>query len=138
MTEPCQGVVAVELAAKQDYKGFYAQESQVREALIFPPYCDICMTAFSSPEEKAVDIASKKFRELLEEQTKKFGREMPVIILGPTSSGRLNGSFRAKLIVKCRNTKAFRDMLRLVIMSAYKLPEFKKVSFYPDFNGEII
>ncbi|MCR4780861.1 MAG: primosomal protein N' [Ruminiclostridium sp.] len=128
----------LELAAKQDYKGFYAQESQVREALIFPPYCDICMTAFSSPEEKAVDIASKKFRELLEEQTKKFGREMPVIILGPTSSGRLNGSFRAKLIVKCRNTKAFRDMLRLVIMSAYKLPEFKKVSFYPDFNGEII
>lgn len=128
----------LELAAKQDYKGFYAQESQVREALIFPPYCDICMIAFASPEERAVELAAGKFREILDGQAKNYGREMPLIILGPTAGSRINGSYRAKIIIKCRNTKPFRDMLRFVIMSAYKLPEFKKVSFYPDFNGEII
>ena len=63
---------------------------------------------------------------------------MPVIILGPTASGRISGSFRAKIIVKCRNNKNYRDMLRQVMMLAYKLPEFKNVSFYVDFNGEII
>jgi primosomal protein N' (replication factor Y) len=128
----------LELAAKQDYKGFYAQESQVREALIFPPYCDICMIAFASPEESAVETAAGKFRDLLDEQKRNCGREMPLIILGPTAGSRVNGSFRAKIIIKCRNTKPFRDMLRYVMLSAGKLPEFRKVSFYPDFNGEII
>lgn len=128
----------LELAARQDYKGFYEQEAQVREALIFPPYCDLCMIAFSSAEESAVNAAAASFRDLLSRQTAEYGKSMPVIILGPTSSGRINGSFRAKIIVKCRNNRQFRDMLRFVMMTAYKLPEFRKVSFYTDFNGEII
>ena len=128
----------LELAAKQDYKGFYEQESQVREALIFPPYCDLCMIAFSSAEENAVNDGAAKFRDMLKEQTDRYGKSMPVIILGPTAGGRINGSFRAKIIVKCRNNRQFRDMLRFVMLSAYKLPEFRKVSFYADFNGEII
>jgi len=128
----------LELAARQDYKGFYEQESQVREALIFPPYCDLCMIAFSSAEENTVNEAAAIFRDMLKEQTMKYGKTMPVIILGPTAGGRINGSYRAKIILKCRNNRLFRDMLRFVMMSAYKMPEFRKVSFYPDFNGEII
>jgi primosomal protein N' (replication factor Y) len=128
----------LELAAKQDYKGFYEQESEVRKALIFPPYCDLCMIAFAGADEKQVAEASLKFRGLLKDETDSAGEKMPVIILGPTSAGRINGSFRAKIIVKCRNNKAFRNMLRYVMNSAYKLPQFKNVSFYADFNGEIL
>lgn len=128
----------LELAAKQDYKGFYEQESEVRKALIFPPFCDICMIAFSSAEENAVNKAALKFRDMLKDEAAKAGDSIPAIILGPTVSGRINGSFRAKIIVKCRNNRAYRDMLRYVMLGAYKLPEFRKVSFYADFNGEII
>ena len=128
----------LELAAKQDYKGFYEQEIEVRKALIFPPFCDLCMIAFSSAEENAVGAAALKFHDILKAEADKEGGSMPAIILGPTASGRINGSFRAKIIVKCRNNRKFRDMLRFVMMSAYKLPEFRKVSFYVDFNGEII
>ncbi|MBO6230837.1 MAG: primosomal protein N' [Ruminiclostridium sp.] len=128
----------LELAAKQDYKGFYEQESEVRKALIFPPYCDLCMIAFSSAEEDAVNTASVRFRDILKRVSADQGSDMPVIILGPTSGGRINGSFRAKIIVKCRNNRKFRDMLRTVMHSAEKMHEFRKVSFYVDFNGEII
>lgn len=128
----------LELAAKQDYKGFYEQESEVRKALIFPPYCDLCMIAFSSAEEEAVNAAAVKFRDIFKDVSGKQSGDMPVIILGPTSGGRINGSFRAKIIVKCRNNRRFRDMLRYVIGSAEKLTEFRKVSYYVDFNGEII
>lgn len=128
----------LELAAKQDYKGFYEQESEVRKALIFPPYCDLCMIAFSSAEEDAVNTASVKFRDILKHVSAEQGSDMPVIILGPTAGGRINGSFRAKIIVKCRNNRKFRDMLRTVMHSAEKMHEFRKVSFYVDFNGEII
>ena len=128
----------LELAAKQDYKEFYAQESEVRKALIFPPYCDLCMIAFSSPGEETVSAAAGKFAELFRKKADEIGSSMPVIMLGPTLAGKINGSFRARIIVKCRNNKAFRAALRTVMMSAYRLPEFKKVSFYADFNGEII
>ena len=128
----------LELAAKQDYKGFYEQESEVRKALIFPPYCDICMIAFSSQEEELLGKAAAVFRDLLRTEAMKAGNEIPAIILGPTASGRINGSYRAKIIVKCRNSRKFRDMLRFVMLSTYKMPEFRKVSFYVDFNGEII
>ncbi|MBP3857088.1 MAG: primosomal protein N' [Ruminiclostridium sp.] len=128
----------LELAARQDYKGFYEQESEVRRALIFPPFCDLCMVAFSAGDEHELEAAAERFRDMLCSETAKAGSSMPAIILGPTAGGRINGSFRAKIIVKCRNNRKFRDMLRFVMLSAYKLPEFRKVSFYVDFNGEII
>ena len=128
----------LELAAKQDYKGFYDQEIQVRSALIFPPFCDICMIAFSSADENELNKASVKFRDALKAASDGHGKDIPVIILGPTSSGRINGSFRSKIVVKCRNDRKYREMLRTVMLDMNKLPEFRRVSFYVDFNGEII
>lgn len=128
----------LELAAKQDYKGFYEQESEVRKALIFPPFCDICMIAFSASDEEMLGKAALKFRDMFRDTAAAHSADIPAIILGPTASGRINGSFRAKIIVKCRNNRRFRDMLRSVMHEADKLPEFRKVSYYVDFNGEII
>lgn len=126
----------LELAAEQNYKEFYAQENEVRKALIFPPYCDICLIAFSSADDKAVTRAAEKFFATLKSAADR-AKDIPVIILGPTAGGRINGSYRAKIIVKCRRSKPFRDLLRGVMNSAYKDEAFKDVSFYADFNGEI-
>ena len=126
----------LELAAQQNYKEFYEQESSVRKALIFPPYCDICLIGFTSLNEQALKRAAEKFLDMLKAQTV-GAKDMPVIMLGPTTGGRINNTYRAKIIIKCRNNKAFRDMLRQVMTSAYKDADFKDVSFYADFNGEI-
>ncbi len=128
----------LDLAAKQDYKGFYEQVSEVRSALIFPSFCDLCMIAFSSQDESTAGNAAAIFRDMLKEQADRAGSTMPMIILGPTASGKINGSFRAKVIVKCRNCRTFRDMMRFVMKTAYKRKEFGNVSFYVDINGEII
>ncbi len=128
----------LDYASKQDYKGFYDQEIEVRHALIFPPFCDICMIVFSSSDESALELAALKFRDLISSAVSGKGKKMPVIILGPTSCGRINGSFREKIILKCRNDTVFRDMLRAVMRLAYRMKEFGNVSFSLDFNGEII
>lgn len=128
----------LQLAAEQNYKEFYKQESEVREALIFPPYCDICMIGFSGAEEKEVASASAKFLEILKNAEKESPRKLPMIMLGPTESGRYNGSYRGKIIIKCRNSRDFRNMLRSAMFTAYKDKIFERVSFYADFNGEII
>lgn len=126
----------LELAAAQNYKEFYEQESAVRKALIFPPYCDICLIGFSSAYDEAVRKASAKFFAMLKSEADR-AKDIPVILLGPNMSGRINGSYRAKIIIKCRNSKAFRDILRRVMSAAYKDTDFKDVGFYADFNGEI-
>ncbi len=125
------------LAAEQNYKEFYAQESEIRKTLIFPPYCDICLIGFASSDENAVVKASEKFLEMLK-KAGEANREIPMIMLGPSDSGKINGSYRSKIIVKCRNGKPFRSMLRAIMLEAYKDRIFEKVSFYADFNGEIV
>ncbi len=126
----------LELAAQQNYREFYEQETEVRKALIFPPYCDICMAGFSSHSETAVKTASEKFFAMLKAQADR-ARDIPVIMLGPTMNGRINGSYRAKIIIKCRNGRPFRDILRKAMSEAYKDTDFKEVNFFVDFNGEI-
>ena len=51
--------------------------------------------------------------------------------------GRINGSYRARIIVKCKNNKAFRSVLRSLMHEALKDRIFRDVSLYADFNGEI-
>lgn len=127
----------LELAAKQDYKEFYEQEIAVRRALIFPPFCDICLLVLSSPDEKAVGRAAELFFGMLKNAAD-GRRDIPVILLGPTDGGKIGGIFRRRIVVKCRRSPVLRDMLRGVMREAYRREEFRGVNFYADFNGEII
>lgn len=127
----------LELAAKQDYKEFYEQEIAVRRALIFPPFCDICLLVLSSPDEKAVGRAAELFFGMLKNAAD-GRRDIPVILLGPTDGGKMGGIFRRRIVVKCRRSPVLRDMLRGVMREAYRREEFRGVNFYADFNGEII
>lgn len=127
----------LELAAKQDYKEFYEQEIAVRRALIFPPFCDICLLVLSSPDEKAVGRAAELFFGMLKNAAD-GRRDIPVILLGPTDGGKIGGIFRRRIVVKCRRSPVLRDMLRGVMREAYRCEEFRGVNFYADFNGEII
>lgn len=127
----------LELAAKQDYKEFYEQEIAVRRALIFPPFCDICLLVLFSPDEKAVGRAAELFFGMLKNAAD-GRRDIPVILLGPTDGGKMGGIFRRRIVVKCRRSPVLRDMLRGVMREAYRREEFRGVNFYADFNGEII
>ncbi len=124
------------LASKQDYKEFYEQEAAVRKALIFPPYCDICVIGFSSYNEYALKKAADKFLTFFKAEADKE-RDIPVIMLGPTMHGRVSNSYRGRIIIKCRNDRAFRAVLRNVMNCAYKDEDFKNVNFYADFNGDL-
>ena len=129
----------LQLAARQDYPEFYSQEIDVRQALLFPPFCDICLAAFSSLAQQQCEAAAKRFLQLLKERIKQE-QNLPIRVLGPTKmgTGRLGGRFRQKLVIKCRFNKQFRAIMNDLLLQAYKDPAFTNVSFYVDINGEII
>lgn len=130
----------LQLAAKQDYDEFYNQEIEVRKALLFPPFCDICLVGFSSLLEQPCVQAARRFLDIFKVRIGKEPKELPIRVLGPTKmgTGRLGGRFRNKLIIKCKFNRQFRAVLNDVLLEAYKDKAFLNVIFFVDINGEIM
>lgn len=129
----------INLAANQDYLGFYEQEIAVRKALIYPPFCDICVVGFSSPIDRCAAAAADLFAAMLREGLAKTAEKMPVRVLGPSKCvfEKINGKFRYRMIIKCRNNSVFREFIGDIWRSASKKREFSNVSSYIDINGDI-
>lgn len=129
----------INLAARQDYPAFYSEEIELRRAQFYPPFCDVAVAGFSSVNEGRCLNAAKKFANMLIENAKPYGGEVPMRILGPAAAhvGKVNGRFRFSLVVKCKNNKAFRSMAETTLKAAYADKDFTDVSFYLDINGNL-
>lgn len=126
------------LAALQDYKGFYNEEISVRRALIFPPVCDICVLGISSEDDSKAGEAAQKLLEIIREMVK-FGLKLPLRVLGPVrcSYGKIGGKYRYRLILKCKNTAQLREFVRQILYEINTCKEYSKVNIYADINGDI-
>ena len=127
----------LELAAGQNYRGFYNEEISIRKALLFPPVCDICVVGITSPHEEKAQQLSAEILSIIKKLTSK-GINIPLRVLGPIrcSYGRINGKYRYRLIIKCKNTADFRCFARkLLQMAGEKKPG--DVSLFLDMNGDI-
>lgn len=124
----------IEYAALQDYKSFFKNEFQLRRALVYPPFCDIYSVSFTSEKENDALMCAKKFFELLRDLNKKNGEKL--IILGPSPAKilKLNGRYRYRLTIKCKNSKNIRLLLTDILKKIFKIKEYKGVSVTVDLN----
>ncbi|MCL1831293.1 MAG: primosomal protein N' [Oscillospiraceae bacterium] len=111
----------MQLAANQDYRGFYEEEAAIRQALSFPPFCDLCIVEVSDVVEQSAADTAAAFLLLFNEELTAVNavRETPLFVrvLGPVRSGAGNvgGMFRERLVVKCKNAPAFRGVVRAAL-----------------------
>ena len=126
------------LAARQDYPAFYEQEIALREAMLYPPFCDIIMVGFSSLVDKPCENAARVFADMLLRAAAEAGGDIPLRVLGPApcTIGRLNGRFRYRLMIKCRNSRRLRALMEQTLKRAYADKAFTNVSFFADMNGD--
>ena len=126
------------LAAAQDYDRFYKEEIALRRALMFPPICDLCVIGFASVREDAAIRASERFSQMLTQAVQQSGLRLPLRVLGPVAAsyGRLNGKFRRRLLIKCKNTAEMRELIRGLLKQAYADKTFSGVSLFADMNGD--
>ena len=129
----------IDLAARQNYDEFYAEESAMRKALIYPPYCDICVVGFSSPKDAAAAAAAAVFLRMIKERISGGGINFPMRVLGPSRCvfEKINGKYRHRMIIKCRNTADFREFIGGLRRETFRMKEFAEVQTYIDINGEI-
>ncbi len=129
----------INLAANQDYVEFFNQEISMRKALIYPPFCDTCVIGFSSVIDKCADSASKFFLIMMKEKLKEYNEQLPLRVLGPTKCiyEKINGKYRYRIIVKCKNNSEFRKFIGELWTLTFKKREFSNVQTYIDINGDI-
>lgn len=104
----------IRLAASQDYDTFYSQEIAVRKMMTYPPYCDIAQVSVqASNRDDAEKTVSQVFK-MLTEGLKSEYSDVKVKILGPSPAAmpKVNNKYRYRLLIKAKNNKRFRELLR--------------------------
>ena len=130
----------IQIAAKQDYEAFFDDEIRTRKMLIYPPYCDICLIGFVGENEIKVKSASQRFTEILKEKLSGEYNELKIIALGPMAArvSKISNKYRYRLILKCKNSARFREMMSEMLKIAGTEKAFSDVSVYIDINPENI
>ncbi len=111
----------IRLAARQDYKAFYQTEIAIRKAMAYPPFCTLVSVGFHGKQAETVQCASAFFLQLLKEKTEDFP-EVKLIALGPMEERvfKLNGKYRYRLLIKCKNNRMLRNLLSTVLLDFSK------------------
>lgn len=126
------------LAAEQNYKAFYNEEIAIRRAMIFPPVCDMCIFCLAGTDDEAVQSAASDVIGLMDNRLRELSPKTPVRVLGPVkcSYGKINGKFRYRIIMKCKNNAEMRGFIRDILINGAKLRNMKNITFYADMNGD--
>ncbi len=128
----------INLAANQDYDGFYEQEIALRRTMIFPPICDMCTFCFSGTNDTSVKKGADAVMTVMRENLKELNPKTPVRVLPPVkcSYEKINGRYRWRIIMKCKNTAEIRDFISSVIKKSLTIKEMSGISLYADMNGD--
>ena len=115
----------LKLAAAQDYETFYQGAIRMREAMVFPPFCEIVLLALSSSEEVEVMNAAAKIASRLRELIAPGGdyADVPMAVFGPFEAQvyRVNEKFRMRMILKCRLNRRTRALLDHLLNESYTI-----------------
>ncbi|MBR2956771.1 MAG: primosomal protein N', partial [Clostridia bacterium] len=127
-------------ASNQDYDAFFENEIAMRKMMTYPPFCDLCVIGFSGEDENKVRMVSRlffsKFKELASTEYKK----QKVIVLGPLQPrlAKISNKFRYRMIIKCKNSPEFRELISRLLIEFGKDTKFGDVNVFADINPESI
>ena len=129
----------IRLSQTQDYESFYQNEIEIRRALTYPPFCDICsVTAVSEKEDKAI-LGANAFLERLRKYMDggEYSR-LKMIVFPPTPPrvSKVNNKYRYRIIMKCKNSALLRELISRLLIECSKCSVFSDVSFVADINPE--
>ena len=124
------------LAARQDYDGFYELESGLRRVTQSPPYGDIAHITFTGENEAAVLRGAAMFRDSLDSWLKQSGVGA-FALLGPAPCQvyKINYNFRYRLTLRCAVTRPVRLMLAQLLRLFQQDRQHRGVNAWIDVNG---
>ena len=124
------------LAARQDYDGFYELESALRRVTQSPPYGDIAHITFTGENEGAVLRGAAMFRDSLGQWLEQSGAgEFALLGPAPCPVMKINYNFRYRLTLRCSVTRPVRQMLAQLLRLFLQDKQHRGVNAWVDVNG---
>ena len=129
----------IAMAAAQDYDAFFNTEINMRKAMLYPPFADICLVGFAGEDRLLTVQAANEFLREFSELARRDYAKLPIRVLGPSPATviKVSNKYRYKLIIKCRNTWQFRRLLSSVLISFSGNREYAKITAYADMNAPV-
>ena len=126
----------INLAARQDYDGFYELELALRRVQSCPPFGDILQLTFSGEQEDRVIRGAVKFRDSLLHCLKEPGYPA-CTVLGPAPCPvvKINCHYRYRLTLRCRMDRPLRLLLAYLLRQFFRDRDNKGVTAFADVNG---
>ncbi len=109
----CPDNETLNLAAKQDFGGFYESAIKLRKSLAFPPFCDFVLFLVHGDDEPSVlSLALELDKKLRTYQAEEFS-DVPMYIFGPFEAPiyKVNNVYRMRIIIKCQVTRRMRELM---------------------------
>lgn len=130
----------IKLASSQDYEAFYNEEIMTRKLMVYPPYCDIAVVAVSSEDRAISELVCRDVFDNIKKHIDSDYKGIRIVILGPAAASipKVGGRYRTRMIIKCKDNKMFRDLLRLSVLEADSKNRGKDYSLYIDIDPERI
>ena len=90
---------SIQMAAKQNYEGFYEEEMRYRELMGYPPVSQLLAVLMTGADEEQLELAA----EYLKKYVSHIDRNRQIQIIGPARPyvGRVNDVYRLVLYLKC-------------------------------------
>ena len=132
------GHKVIELAARQDYDGFYGLEIGLRRVQNCPPFGDLAYIVFTGQEEARVLHGAVKFRDSLKACLKQPGYEKEICCaLGPApcAVAKINYNYRYRLTLRCRMSGKLRFLLAHLLRQFSADKENRGTTVFVDVNG---
>lgn len=128
----------IPLAIQQDYIGFYTEEVALRKLNLFPPICDICTIGISSTDEFTVQKGCTSMMHIIKSVVDATKYKYPLRVMSPIkfTHERIDGKFRYKIVIKCKNNQEFRNLIKSILKEFYK-HSINNLHIFVDINGDV-
>lgn len=128
----------IRLAARQDYDGFYALESDLRRVQGLPPFGDCVTITFTGPEEARVLRAAAAYRDSLRAILRSGDYQEEICtVLGPAPCPvpKINLHFRYRLTLRCKMSRQLRAVIAHLLRQCAQDKQNRGVNVFADVNG---
>lgn len=113
-------------ASSHDYGSFYNEEMRIRKLLKYPPFYNLCSINVKSKFENKAIMECNKIVDFLRKNL-----DSSNIILGPSSSNKINNIYSVQIVIKYKKTDVLIDKLNFINS---KYIDFKDILIDIDLN----
>ena len=123
---------SIQMAANQDYEGFYNEEITYRELMGYPPVNHLLAVLMTGKDEEYLELAANYLKEF----SMKANKDRHIQIIGPASPyvGKVNDEYRLVLYLKCEEKQLLIEVKNLLEQYIEMNRGFNTIRIQFDFN----